>query len=80
MYIIKRNGEKQEFNPDKINKAIMSAAKACGKEWCEYDRSTLISVYDGMTSDEIRIRVENWLMNTDRDVARAFILYPYKNK
>lgn len=79
MYIIKRNGEKQEFNPDKINKAIMAAAKACGKDWYEYDRSTLISVLNGDSTTDIRIKIENWLMFTDPDVAREFILYPYKN-
>ena len=78
MYIIKRNGTKQEFDPEKINRAISAALQVCN---CEIQNpAQFIEVNDGDSVELIQDRIENWLMDTCKDAAKAFILYRERHK
>lgn len=77
MYIIKRNGTKQEYNPEKINKAINVALNVCN---CSIENpSRYIEVNNGDSVEDIQDRIENWLMDYCKDAAKAFILYREKH-
>ncbi len=89
MDVIKRDGIKVPFNPEKIKNAILKAFKAVDGEVSEYAiaKSDNISNYienyyenkDTATVEEIQNLVENGLMATRRkDVARAYIEYRAK--
>ena len=57
MYIIKRNGSRQEFNPNKINKAISSALQICN---CSIENpSQFIEISEGDSVEVIQDRIEN---------------------
>lgn len=80
MFIIKRNGTKQEFDSSKIDKAVLSALKAsrCNTEINQ--PSKYITVDNGDTVEVIQDRIENWLMSICPSAAKAFILYREKHK
>ena len=87
MKIIKRDGRQVNFNPHKIEKAILKSFEAVDGEVSEYAQSKAenIAVYienlatvrkQPFTVEEIQDLVENGLMSTKRkDVARAYIKY-----
>lgn len=78
MYIIKRNGSRQEFNPNKINKAISSALQICN---CSIENpSQFIEISEGDSVEVIQDRIENYLMSVCKDAAKAFILYRERHK
>lgn len=78
MYIIKRNGTKQEFDPEKINRAISAALQVCN---CGIQNpAQFIEVNDGDSVELIQDRIENWLMDICKDAAKAFILYRERHK
>lgn len=78
MYIIKRNGSRQEFNPNKINKAINSALQICN---CSIENpSQFIEISEGDSVEVIQDRIENYLMSVCKDAAKAFILYRERHK
>lgn len=57
MYIIKRNGTKQEFDPEKINRAISSALQVCN---CNIQNpAQFIEVNNGDSVELIQDRIEN---------------------
>nr|DAE19906.1 MAG TPA: ATP cone domain protein [CrAss-like virus sp. ctYsL76] len=57
MYIIKRNGTKQEFDPEKINRAISAALQVCN---CGIQNpAQFIEVNDGDSVELIQDRIEN---------------------
>lgn len=80
MFIIKRNGTKQEFDSSKIDKAILSALKASGCNTEINQPSKYITVDNGDTVEVIQDRIENWLMSICPSAAKAFILYREKHK
>lgn len=80
MFIIKRNGTKQEFDSSKIDKAILSALKASGCNTEINQPSKYITVDNGDTVEVIQDRIENWLMFICPSAAKAFILYREKHK
>lgn len=80
MFIIKRNGTKQEFDSSKIDKAILSALKASGCNTEINQPSKHITVDNGDTVEVIQDRIENWLMSICPSAAKAFILYREKHK
>ena len=51
MLIIKRNGTKEEFNPEKINNAICKAIKACNYDISEEDRRNITEFIDSFSND-----------------------------
>ena len=89
MKIIKRDGRQVDFNPLKIQNAILLAFKEVDGEVTEYavEKATNIADYikgleiqgKTLTVEEIQDLVEKGLMSTKRkDVAKAYILYRNK--
>lgn len=86
MIVIKRDGTKENFDIDKIQRAVYSAFKAVGKPMPDYLVKMIDSLFsqlegDAISVEEIQDKIENILMN-DRffDVAKAYILYREKHK
>ena len=87
MKIIKRDGRKVEFNPQKIEQAILKAFISVDGQVNEYalDKAKNIATYienyalaqkEPLTIDEIQDLVEKGLMSTKRkDVAKEYITY-----
>lgn len=84
MYIIKRNGEKQEYNSDKIIKAVEKADISVngGKTITNYQLFSLLDIPKDrdISVEEIQDKVEIALMKINPYVAKAFILYREKHK
>lgn len=86
-YIIKRDGIKEEFNPEKIKSAVLKAFKAVDGEITSYaeEKADNIAQYiegymegipNELTIDDIQTLVEHGLMSCKRkDVATAYIEY-----
>jgi hypothetical protein len=58
MFIIKRNGIKQEFDPTKIDKAILAATNSTSCTIPNTTPSQYISVNDGDSVETIQDRIE----------------------
>jgi hypothetical protein len=56
MYVIKRSGEREEFDPDKTRLAIMRSGVSAGEADDILDR-LLGQLYDGITTEEVYRRV-----------------------
>lgn len=84
MFVIKRNEEKQEFNPQKIINAIRKAELAVNssKQISEQDIYTnlIYTIEDNATVEEIQDAVEEYLITRDYKVAKAFIVYRSQHK
>ena len=86
MIVIKRGGTKEDFDIDKIQRAVHSAFKAVGKPMPDYLVKTIDSLFSQLDGDaigveEIQDKIENILMNDKFfDVAKAYILYREKHK
>lgn len=79
MFVVKRNGIKQEFSPEKINRAINAAFLATNCQ-CPENPVQFIQCEDGDSVEEIQNKIENWLMDQCKDAAKAFILYRERHK
>lgn len=81
MYVIKRDGTRVLFDPNKIvkaiNKAMISVDGALYESETAEEIADLIgSVGKDMTVEQIQDKVEQYLMKSERpDVAKAYILY-----
>lgn len=91
MKVIKRDGSKQEFNWQKIYKAIKSAFNSCGKQLYDDDYEDIISeIYlydkDGKELEEISVedlqdQIEEALFECGFfQIAKSYILYREKHK
>lgn len=86
MIVIKRDGTKENFDIDKIQRAVYSAFKAVGKPMPDYLVKIIDSLFSQLEGDaigveEIQDKIENILMNDKFfDVAKAYILYREKHK
>ncbi len=86
MIVIKRDGTKENFDIDKIQRAVYSAFKAVGKPIPDYLVKMIDSLFSQLEGDaigveEIQDKIENILMNDKFfDVAKAYILYREKHK
>lgn len=86
MIVIKRNNTREEFNIDKVLKAVDSSFKAVNRELPIHLKVLLYEVFSNITGDtigveEIQDSVENILMMEDQfEAAKAFILYREKHK
>ena len=82
MVIVKREGQKEEFNSEKIKKAIEAAFKSVGYSIYNYDELVdSVAVWDGMNIEDIQDQVIETLSNFDyNDVADAYLIYRYKHK
>ena len=86
-YVIKRDGRKAEFDPEKIKTAVLKAFKAVDGEITPYaeEKAQNISEYifgymegipNELTIDDIQALIEHGLMSCKRkDVATAYIEY-----
>lgn len=86
MIVIKRDGTREEFEIDKIQKAVYSAFKAENKIMPDYLVKMIDSLFsqlegDTISVEEIQDKVEDILMNNKFfDVAKSYILYREKHK
>lgn len=86
MKVLKRNGNKEEFNITKINKAVEKTFDSCGKVMPEYLKNMIKSVFSTFKEDTINIediqnKVEDILMNEKYfKAAKSYILYREKHK
>lgn len=86
MIVIKRDGTKEEFDIDKIQRAVYLAFKSVNKQMPYYLVGMIDSLFSQVDGDtigveEIQDKVETILMN-DRffDVAKSYILYRDSHK
>lgn len=96
MLIVKRNGTKEEFNPEKIEGAILKAFKACNYRIGEVDRRNItefisnlsngaLATMDNPVKEEIPVeciqdKVEKFLCKRWFPVGKAYMLYREKHK
>lgn len=96
MLIVKRNGTKEEFNPEKIEGAILKAFKACNYRIGEVDRRNItefisnlsngaLATMDDPVKEEISVegiqnRVEKFLCKRWFPVGKAYMLYREQHK
>lgn len=84
MDIIKRNGQKEEFNPTKIRNAVKSAFNSVGYSVDEnvYDEIVdSIKIWNEMSIEDIQDQVIETLRNFDfGDVADSYLIYRYKHE
>ena len=89
MVVIKRDGSKEEFNPKKIENAILKAFKACKEPLSDRDRMTIstfcvdLEVAElEMTVENIQDSVERFLLQKDKwfEVGKAYMLYREQHK
>ena len=86
MKVLKRNGNKEEFDITKINKAVEKAFDSCGKVMPEYLKNMIKSVFstfkeDTINIEEIQNKVEDILMNEKYfNIAKNYIIYREKHK
>lgn len=83
MEIVKREGQKEEFNPEKIKNAIKAAFNSLGEKIDEKTYNELVNsvkIWDGMSIEDIQDQVIETLRNFDFDnVADAYMIYRYKH-
>lgn len=81
MQVIKRDGNKEEFNIDKINRAVEKAFNSCNKKMPQYLGDMIYALFSTLEGDtigieEIQNKVEDILMNEKHfDVAKSYIIY-----
>lgn len=96
MLIVKRNDTKEEFNPEKIEGAILKTFKACNYRIGEMDRRNITEFIDHLGNDSlatmddpikeeisvecIQDKVEKFLCKRWFPVGKAYILYREKHK
>ena len=91
MYVIKRDGSKEEFNPKKIENAILKAFKACNYSLAQHEADDISDFCkrlgqfdwkDGRDVEGIQDAVEQFLMSNDNwfHVGKAYILYREQHK
>ena len=90
MFVIKRDGSKEEFNFLKIRNAILKAFKACSVEPTKEDeqaihdflRTAELCRNGDVTVENVQDQVEKFLVSKPEwfDVAKAYILYREQHK
>lgn len=87
MIVIKRNGDKVEFDKDKIFNAILKAYNEVNPSNDNVSNALndCIKVCDSITAQEISVEqiqdvVEDVLMESDKAVAKAYITYRYRRE
>ena len=85
MLVIKRDKTEELFQMEKIERAIGKAFESCGKEVDQDVLSCLRGCYDESSDDKVHVEdiqdnVERCLMDTDKEVAKAYIIYRYNHK
>lgn len=86
MQVVKRDGNIEEFNVDKIISAVEKAFKSCNKKMPQYLYDMLGALFGTLRGDtigieEIQNKVEDVLMNDKHfDVAKEYIIYREQHK
>lgn len=86
MKVIKRDGNLEEFNVDKIISAVEKAFKSCNKKMPQYLYDMLGALFGTLEGDtigieEIQNKIEDVLMNDKHfDVAKSYIIYREQHK
>lgn len=86
MQVVKRDGNIEEFNVDKIISAVEKAFKSCNKKMPQYLYDMLGALFGTLEGDtigieEIQNKVEDVLMNDKHfDVAKKYIIYREQHK
>lgn len=86
MIVVKRDGTRENFDINKIQRAVSSAFKAVNKVMPEYLIKIIDSLFSQLKGDaigveEIQDKIEHVLMNDNFfDEAKAYILYREKHK
>lgn len=86
MQVVKRDGNIEEFNVDKIISAVEEAFKSCNKKMPQYLYDMLGALFGTLEGDtigieEIQNKVEDVLMNDKHfDVAKSYIIYREQHK
>lgn len=84
--VIKRDGNTEEFNVDKIISAVEKAFKSCNKKMPQYLYDMLGALFGTLEGDtigieEVQNKVEDVLMNDKHfDVAKSYIIYREQHK
>lgn len=80
--IIKRDGSKEKFQVDKIINAVNKAFKAVGESTPKelIDKIEKTQFKDSETVEDVQNLVEDYLMDVNHAVAKAFILYREQHK
>lgn len=83
MEILKRNGKKEQFNPEKIKNAIEAAFNSLGYAVDDSTKEEIVScikVWEGISIEDIQDQVIETLRNFDYGaVADAYLVYRYKH-
>ncbi len=86
MQVVKRDGIREDFNIDKIVKAVEKAFESCNKKMPQYLYEMLNALFSTIEGDtigieEIQNKVEDVLMNDKHfDVAKSYIIYREQHK
>ena len=87
MYVIKRDGSKEEFNSRKIESAIFKAFKAVGIEPNTRQKNYVRRISSGIwpedaevSVEEIQDYVEEFLVKNWFEVGKAYMLYREQHK
>ncbi len=87
MRVIKRDKTTETFQFEKIKSAITRAFEACGKDVPPSFFDCIAEKYNTNEGDDVQVHVEqiqddveNCLMEVDKEVARAYIIYRYNHK
>lgn len=86
MQVVKRDGNLEEFNVNKIISAVEKAFKSCNKKMPQYLYDMIGALFGTLEGDtigieEIQNKVEDVLMNDKHfDVAKAYIIYRSKHE
>lgn len=86
MQVIKRNGNKEEFDINKIIKAVSKSFASCNKIMPEYLHRMLSAIFSILNGDvigieEIQNKVEELLMNDKHfEAAKSYIIYREKHR
>lgn len=84
--VIKRDGNTEEFNIDKIISAVEKAFKSCNKKMPQYLYDMLGALFDTLDGDtigieEIQNKIEDVLINNKHfDAAKSYIIYREQHK
>lgn len=85
MKVLKRDKTQELFHIEKVRKAVGKAFESCGKPIDEDVIECVRATYDENSDDVVNVEdiqdtVEKCLMDVDKDVAKAYIIYRYNHK
>ena len=85
MQVIKRDKTEELFQIQKIERAIEKAFESCGKPANYTVIDCIRRIYNIQSSETVHVEdiqdnVEKCLMDVDKEVAKAYIIYRYNHK